>query len=109
MIAEVGHCLLWIALALALLQIIAGVAEVRGRAPIAPLRALAVGQGVLTLVAFACLIWLFMQSDMSVELVARNSHSAKPMLYYFSMLMPYLQRINAGRKYTLPEQPDFSY
>lgn len=81
MIAEVGHCLLWIALALALLQIIAGTAEVRGHAPIAPLRALAVGQGALTLVAFGCLIWLFMQSDMSVELVARNSHSAKPMLY----------------------------
>lgn len=81
MIAEVGHCLLWIALALALLQIIAGTAEVRGYAPIAPLRALAVGQGALTLVAFGCLIWLFMQSDMSVELVARNSHSAKPMLY----------------------------
>ncbi|MBS1646527.1 MAG: M2 family metallopeptidase [Bacteroidetes bacterium] len=35
--------------------------------------------------------------------------SAKPMLEYFSPLMNYLKRINAGRKYTLPEQPDFNY
>lgn len=35
--------------------------------------------------------------------------SAKPMLDYFSELMPYLKRVNAGRKYTLPEQPDFNY
>lgn len=34
--------------------------------------------------------------------------SAKPMLEYFSVLMPYLQKINAGRKYTLPEQPRFN-
>jgi peptidyl-dipeptidase A len=34
--------------------------------------------------------------------------SAKPMLDYFSVLMPYLQKINQGRKYTLPEQPDFN-
>jgi cytochrome c-type biogenesis protein CcmF len=36
---------------------------------------------VLTFLAFVMLIWLFVISDMSVELVARNSHSAKPMLY----------------------------
>jgi peptidyl-dipeptidase A len=35
--------------------------------------------------------------------------SAKPMLEYFSMLMPYLKRLNQGRKYSLPEQPDFNY
>ena len=35
--------------------------------------------------------------------------SAKPMLEYFKPLMAYLQKINAGRKYTLPEQPDFNY
>ncbi len=35
--------------------------------------------------------------------------SAKPMLDYFMPLMGYLKKINAGRKYTLPEQPDFNY
>lgn len=35
--------------------------------------------------------------------------SAKPMLEYFSVLMPYLQNQNKGRNYTLPEQPDFNY
>lgn len=35
--------------------------------------------------------------------------SAKPMLAYFEPLMAYLKKINAGRKYTLPEQPDFNY
>ncbi|MEQ1725530.1 MAG: heme lyase CcmF/NrfE family subunit [Sphingopyxis sp.] len=83
MIAEIGHACLWIALALALLQIIAGVAELRGRAFV-PVRPLAVAQGLLTLIAFGLLIWLFARSDMSVELVARNSHSAKPMLYKIS-------------------------
>ncbi len=35
--------------------------------------------------------------------------SAKPMLEYFQPLMAYLKKINTGRKYTLPEQPDFNY
>jgi peptidyl-dipeptidase A len=35
--------------------------------------------------------------------------SAKPMLEYFQPLMAYLKKINAGRKYTLAEQPDFNY
>jgi peptidyl-dipeptidase A len=35
--------------------------------------------------------------------------SAKPMLDYFSSLMPYLKKVNQGRSYTLPEQPDFNY
>ncbi|MEQ1688135.1 MAG: cytochrome c biogenesis protein CcsA, partial [Sphingopyxis sp.] len=83
MIAEIGHACLWIALALALLQIIGGVAELRGRAFV-PVRPLAVAQGLLTIGAFGLLIWLFARSDMSVELVARNSHSAKPMLYKIS-------------------------
>ncbi len=83
MIAELGHAMLWIAAALALLQIVAGVIELRG-GQLVPARPLAVAQGVLTLVAFSLLIWLFVVSDMSVDLVARNSHSAKPMLYNIS-------------------------
>lgn len=34
--------------------------------------------------------------------------SARPMLAYFQPLMSYLQKINKGRKYTLPEQPEFN-
>ena len=83
MIAEIGHALLWIAAALALLQIIAGTMELRGQVTV-PVRPLAVMQGLLTLIAFGLLIWLFIRSDMSVELVARNSHSAKPLLYKIS-------------------------
>jgi peptidyl-dipeptidase A len=33
--------------------------------------------------------------------------SAKPMVDYFAPLMTYLQHVNAGRKYTLPENPVF--
>jgi peptidyl-dipeptidase A len=33
--------------------------------------------------------------------------SAKPMVDYFSPLMNYLKRVNAGRSYTLPEKPVF--
>ncbi|MFM6853098.1 MAG: heme lyase CcmF/NrfE family subunit [Sphingopyxis sp.] len=80
MIAELGHAMLWIAAAIALWQIIAGVADLRGL-PITPARPLAVAQGVLSVGAFALLIWLFIRSDMSVDLVVRNSHSLKPMLF----------------------------
>ena len=83
MIAELGHAMLWIAAALAALQVVAGVAELRGATLIAP-RPLAVAQGVLTLAAFLLLIWLFARTDLSVDLVARNSHSDKPMIYKIS-------------------------
>ena len=83
MIAELGHAMLWIAAALALLQIIAGIAELRG-SPLIAARPLAVAQGLLTLIAFGLLIWLFVRSDMSVDLVARNSHSEKPLIYKIS-------------------------
>ncbi len=80
MIAEIAHALLWMAAALAVLQIVAGVSELRGTV-IVQARPIAAAMGALTLIAFLMLIWLFAVSDMSVELVARNSHSAKPMLY----------------------------
>ncbi|MDP9085593.1 MAG: cytochrome c biogenesis protein CcsA, partial [Pseudomonadota bacterium] len=82
MIAEAGLAALWLAAALSLLQLILGLAYSRQRVggPILA-RALAVAQGLLTLTAFAALIACFARSDMSVALVAENSHSAKPMLY----------------------------
>ena len=83
MIAELGLALLWIAAALACLSLVAGILYVRnGKEDLAALvRPASVAQGVLTAVAFALLITLFVRSDMSVELVARNSHSLKPMLF----------------------------
>lgn len=83
MIAEIGHALLWIAAALALLQIVAGIVDLRGGTLIA-VRPVAIAQGALTLVAFLLLIWLFVRSDMSVDLVYRNSHSEKPLIYKIS-------------------------
>jgi len=83
MIAELGLALLWIAAALACLSLVAGILYVRtGKDDLAALvRPASVAQGVLTAAAFALLIALFIRSDMSVELVARNSHSLKPMLF----------------------------
>ena len=47
----------------------------------AAVRPVAVVQGMLALVAMLLLIAVFARSDMSVLLVAQNSHSDKPMLY----------------------------
>src|SRR4051812_21739500 len=86
MIAEGGLAALWLAAALALLQLIMGAAaltpgrEEAGRV----VRPVAVVQGLLTLLAFAALISVFVTSDMSVKLVAANSASTKPLLYKFA-------------------------
>ena len=86
MIAEAGLALLWIAAALAILQLGLGwVAVSKGQdAQLAVVRPLAVAQGILVTLSFFSLIWLFLRSDMSVALVASNSHSAKPWLYKFA-------------------------
>ncbi len=82
MIAEAGLAALWFAAMLAALQLALslGAGGVEGRG-LAAIRAVAIGQAVLTLAAFAALIALFVRSDMSVALVAENSHSEKPLLY----------------------------
>lgn len=48
--------------------------------PFAP-RRLALFQFILILTAFAALIWAFVTSDFSLALVAKHSHSSKPLLY----------------------------
>ena len=85
MIAEVGLAALWGAAMLAALQLALslGLGGDEGRA-IGPVRAVALGQAMLTLGAFAALIGLFVRSDMSVLLVAENSNSLKPLLYRFA-------------------------
>ena len=83
MIAEFGLAALWLAAALAALQLLAGALGLTGRGTELGqiVRPLAVVQGVLTLLSFLALVVLFWQTDLSVKLVAMNSHSAKPLLY----------------------------
>jgi cytochrome c-type biogenesis protein CcmF len=86
MIAEIGLAALWMAFALALLQLAVGVLALTPRfaetsQSVAPI---AVAQAVMVAISFGCLIEVFMRSDMSVLLVATDSHSAKPWLYKFA-------------------------
>ena len=83
MIAELGLAALWLAAALALLQLVAGALALTGEgATLAPIvRPVAVAQGVLAALAFVALVILFGQTDLSVRLVVENSHSAKPLIY----------------------------
>jgi cytochrome c-type biogenesis protein CcmF len=82
MIAEAGLAALWLAAALAILQLFLafGPKHVRAIAA-APVRSIAIVEGLLTLFAMAMLMWVFERTDLSVILVAENSHSAKPWLY----------------------------
>ncbi len=83
MTAEFGLAALWLAAALALLQLASGVLALTGRGKELGglVRPVAMVQGVMALVAFAALTLLFCNSDMSVKLVAENSHSAKPFIF----------------------------
>ena len=83
MIAEAGLAALWLAAAMALVQLVFGVLALgRSRQElVSAISPVAVAQAVFVAVAFCCLIALFARSDMSVLLVATNSHSAKPMIY----------------------------
>jgi len=81
-IAEAGLAALWLAAALSLLGLLLSILDVRGRLDAArAVRALAIVQGLLCLAAFAMLLIVFARTDLSVALVAANSHSAKPFIY----------------------------
>lgn len=86
MIAETGLAALWLAATLAGVQLLLAWAVVaRGNEDARRLiRPVAVAQGVLACLAMALLIILFLRSDMSVYLVAANSHSMKPFIYKFA-------------------------
>ncbi|OYX60186.1 MAG: heme lyase NrfEFG subunit NrfE, partial [Sphingomonadales bacterium 32-64-17] len=83
MIAEFGLAALWLAAALAALQLVAGALVLRRDEPAlsALVRPAAVVQGVLAALSFGALILLFVETDLSVRLVAENSHTAKPMIF----------------------------
>ena len=86
MIASLGLAALWLAAGLAALQLLGGFLTLRlPRNPLAAaVRPVAVVQGALVALSFACLVTLFCQTDLSVALVAANSHVAKPLLYKFA-------------------------
>ena len=86
MIAEIGLAALWLATALAVLQMAAGAlglstGDERLKAFAIYARPAAVMQAVLAAISFAMLLWAFAITDLSIKLVAANSHSMKPMLY----------------------------
>ncbi|WP_309601276.1 heme lyase CcmF/NrfE family subunit [Sphingomonas sp.] len=86
MIAEAGLAALWLAGALAAMQLLLAVIGIRrGQGEVlAAVRPVAIVQAGLAALAMALLILLFLRSDMSVSLVAENSHSSKPWLYKFA-------------------------
>lgn len=87
MIAELGLAALWLAAALAALQLVAGAlavwrgGEESGGELAGLIRPAAIVQGVLCVFSFAMLVWLFVRTDLSVKLVAMNSHSDKPLIF----------------------------
>jgi cytochrome c-type biogenesis protein CcmF len=86
MIAEIGLAALWIAAALALLQMVSGAMALRpvngAENPLAIYaRPAAIVQAFLAALAFIMLLRAFAITDLSIKLVAMNSHSAKPMIY----------------------------
>jgi cytochrome c-type biogenesis protein CcmF len=83
MIAELGLAALWLAATLALLQAVAGFMSWRegGSVLTVLIKPVAVAQGALCLVAFGALMYLFYVTDLSVLLVASNSHVDKPLIF----------------------------
>ncbi len=86
MIAEIGQFVLILALVIAVIQTAVPLVGAH-RSDTALMRVgstAAIAQFILLLISFSALTYLFVTSDFSVSTVARNSHSAKPMLYKVS-------------------------
>jgi cytochrome c-type biogenesis protein CcmF len=83
MTAEAGLALLWLAASLSLLQLFFGAFALRpgGDVLLRSVRPVAIAQGVMAALGFLLLLQLFLDTDLSVKLVAANSHSAKPWIY----------------------------
>jgi cytochrome c-type biogenesis protein CcmF len=86
MAAEAGCFALILALFVALTQSLVPFAALRRRGPVigAFVRHAAVAQFLFIATAFACLTYTFVTSDFSVQVVAANSHTLKPLLYKVS-------------------------
>jgi cytochrome c-type biogenesis protein CcmF len=88
MIIELGHFALILAFCLTLVQAYFGFVGAHKRRPewMAVTTQAVAGQFVLTVVAFACLSYSFMQNDFSVLYVANHSNLELPALYRFTAL-----------------------
>ncbi|WAT18640.1 heme lyase CcmF/NrfE family subunit [Aurantiacibacter sp. MUD11] len=86
MIAEIGLAALWLAAALAVLQLLGGFIGARDaeNEVTALVRPAAMLQALLCAIAFAALLWVFAVTDLSVKLVTSNSHSMKPLIFKLS-------------------------
>ncbi|MDU8929747.1 heme lyase CcmF/NrfE family subunit [Alisedimentitalea sp. MJ-SS2] len=83
MIAELGHFALILALMIACIQAVVPLIGAHKRWPgwMAVAEPAANTQFLLVALAFGALMYAFITSDFSLQLVVTNSHSAKPMLY----------------------------
>jgi cytochrome c-type biogenesis protein CcmF len=83
MMAEAGLAALWLAAAMAMLQLVGGLSYVRGGsgALASLIKPAAIVQGALCIFSFFSLMWLFWITDLSVLLVANNSHIDKPTVF----------------------------
>ncbi|MGJ5155410.1 heme lyase CcmF/NrfE family subunit [Bradyrhizobium sp. HKCCYLR1023] len=86
MTAEVGSFALILALLVSLVQSIVPFAALRRQSAMIAgfVRHAALTQFMFVAIAFACLTSLFVHSDFSVQVVAANSHTLKPLLYKVS-------------------------
>jgi len=86
MIAELGHYFLVLALGLTVIQaIFPMIGAARGSERMMMLgQPAAYGQFFFSLLAFLALTYSYLISDFSVAVIARNSHSLKPLLYKIS-------------------------
>ncbi len=83
MIVEFGHFALVLAFCFATVQGLAVFSRQRHHSAglVYLISGAALSQAVLAALAFAALVWAYIQSDFSVRNVFENSHSLKPMLY----------------------------
>ena len=81
MMAEAGLAALWLAAAMALLQLAGGLSLIGDGKLASLIRPAAMVQGALCVFSFCALIWLFWITDLSVLLVASNSHIDKPAIF----------------------------
>ncbi|MBI5261878.1 MAG: heme lyase CcmF/NrfE family subunit [Bradyrhizobium sp.] len=86
MAAEAGCFALTLALFIAFVQSLVPFVATRRRDPliVAFVRQAAMAQFLFIALAFACLTYTFVTSDFSLQIVAANSHTLKPLLYKVS-------------------------
>ncbi|WP_227269329.1 heme lyase CcmF/NrfE family subunit [Roseobacter weihaiensis] len=86
MITELGHFALILAFMVAIVQTVVPLIGAHKRWPawMAVAEPAANAQFLLTAFSFGALMWAFVVSDFSLQLVTLNSHSAKPMIYKIS-------------------------